>query len=108
MKWFRIYYRGGKIYEGPPELAPKKAVQIVLMESRYHVLELHDSADYFVWKDERWYPATADAMWFYLAGPGVKIVLFGEYIDDDEFNEIKVKAIHDKAKSPHKLERGNR
>ena len=108
--WFRVYCRKGVTYEGPPELAPKTQVQIILQESKRHVLELIDSAHYYVWggfgRSKRWFPATPDQFYFYLAQDDQpKVVLFGLYIDDDEFNEIKVRAIHDQKKSPHRLER---
>jgi hypothetical protein len=109
MRWFRAYYDDESTYEGPHEMAPKTGIQTIIQENPRCGFEQLDGSHYYVLKGDRWFTATPDAFYFYLAKPGLKVVLFGEYIDDDRYNDIKNRATQDMKglleKSPHRLER---
>lgn len=97
MRW-RVYYTGGRSFsdvDGSPYDAPALSVQIIVQTEsavgRYFVAQ----RDFYWWDAERqfWFGGDQAGFYQYLFGRGPKMVLFGTYVTNDEYQEC-VKLAH--------------
>ncbi len=101
MEW-RIYYGDGSTFDdedGPPELAPARDVQVIVVHDDDVLWATQTGSDYYVWDDRgsgsRWWGVDKFGLYDYLIEPGYKIVLFGRTIANEEFAEIFKRAKED-------------
>lgn len=97
---WKIYYGDDTEYtnvDGPPELAPKRNVQIIGVSDYHTGHRLERENDYYVWAPERggWRGCDQFGLYDYLIDPGFKIVLFGRMLNNAEFARIFKKAQND-------------
>lgn len=97
---WKIYYEGRKTYsnlDGPPELAPKRRVQVIGVAEYATGQRIERENDYYVWAPERggWRGCDQFGLYDYLIDPGFKIVLFGKMLSNDEYKEIFQMAVND-------------
>lgn len=88
----RVYYDGGKIYDGDDP--PARGVLAILQENPYVGVEIVTSADYYVLEDGRWRGVDIFGLFDYLIDSG--IVLFGRMVSKEEYNEIMTQVSEDK------------
>lgn len=93
-----VLYRGGHVVTsedvgGDPSLVPKRDV-LAIVRPDENGQRIRWLTPYYIWKEEygEFYEASQDALWFYLAEPGWKVVLFGVYVSDKEMNEALLRA----------------
>lgn len=97
-KW-KIYYGDGTVYDQnqSPYHAPAVNVQAIALASKDHGYTIFSLVDYY------WYEADADT-WLggdqigyfdYMTRKGVKQVLFGRYITDENFQAIINRIVSD-------------
>lgn len=98
MKECTIFYKGGKTVctadvDGDPSRVPKEGVLAVVTPSE-NGQRIRWMRPYYLWYEEygEFYETTPDTLWRKLALPGWHIVLFGEYVSDEEMNDVLVKA----------------
>lgn len=87
-KWIVWYADGSRVTETDCDLdSLQKRGVIAITQRSPHGWEILRREDYYIWDYENhcWMGHTVDAMWFYLAEPGHKIVLFGKYIPDPDY-----------------------
>lgn len=99
MQW-KIYYGDGSTYsdlDGPPELAPKRDVQAIPHTSGLTGHRVERTNDYYVWTPERggWRGVDQFGLFDYLIEPGVKIVLFGRMLNNEEYRAILAQSSRD-------------
>jgi len=87
-----IYYSDATTYQGPPERAPERDVQVIVQHDADHGWHLTLGSDYYVWRTGAWVGVDLFGLWDYLAAPGWKRVLFGRTIGNEEFQAIYRKA----------------
>lgn len=97
MLW-RFYYRDGSTYEGPPELAPKTGAQaVVVLDPAVGWIALYGThgCDFFcydaAWEVPKWRNLDRWGFQKYMQDPGVKIVVFGEWMGNHEFLALKAR-----------------
>jgi len=100
--WLVIYHTGEVMSSRDYEIwdLPKTGVMAVIMWNQQAGCRLFCEVDYYVWKTGieysrqggEWYPATQDAFYKYLFNTPKPCVLFGEYVDDDWYNAIRIVA----------------
>lgn len=94
-KWWVIYYGiGTRCDSGSvgPERARERDVQVIHQYDPQCGQAKVAGADYYVWRDSRWWGVDLFGLYDYLASPGWKRVLFGRKIDNEEFNRISARA----------------
>lgn len=97
IQW-KVYYGSGDAYsneDGPPELAPTGNVIAVAFYDEDNRRKLCHFADFYVYRDNRWFSADASGFWQYMMEPGFKIVKFGREIGDLKYRSIMSKAMND-------------
>jgi hypothetical protein len=98
MRW-KIFYSSSTYSDadGPPELAPKRDVQAVLVEDSVSGRRIERSNNYYVWTPERggWRGVDKFGLFDYLIEPGARVVLFGRTLSDDEYEDILVRSGQD-------------
>lgn len=94
---FKVFYADGSVYSGAVETTPTDNVLVIVERSREHGRRLVSNGDYYCWdaKRERWFPG--DFMHFvqYLREDGMKRVLFGRTVENDEWNDVMRRATND-------------
>lgn len=90
MRW-KIFY-SDSTYVGPVKDAPTRDVQIILQEDdRVGWATVHQK-DYYIWEYDRWIGTDEFGFWDYMARPGMKKVLFGRTLTNEEFQEVYYRA----------------
>lgn len=95
---WRIYYADGSIFsnlDGLPEDAPPTGVICIKQLSAENRWELQAISDYYIWNGKEWWRADAPGFWLYMFRPGLKIVKFGENLQDFEFQRMMARARED-------------
>ena len=95
---WRIYYGSGHTFDnddGPPELAPTGNVIAVAFFDEDNRRKLCHQADYYIWRDGRWFSADAPGFWQYMMEPGFKIAKFGREIGDLAYRNVMAQAMND-------------
>lgn len=119
MIWCAFYHDGSTFSneDGGPENAPAVGVIAIVQRNRATMYQVLSGEDFYIWRtgeryvedtfplEGKWYVATPDAYWRYMAEPGWKLALFGEYVHDELYNEIMVRARTLKKSAAHALER---
>jgi len=94
---FKVFYVDGTVYTGTVEATPTDNVLVIVEYSKEHGRRLVTNGDYYCWdeKRQRWFPG--DMMHFiqYLREYGMKRVLFGRTVDNEEWNEVMKRATSD-------------
>lgn len=93
-----IWYGDGSIYRddyGPPELAPKRGIQVISQEDPDTGQSFTRSNDFYWWTDKGWQGGDLFGLFDYLIEPGSKVVLFGRTIGNREFTGILQHALND-------------
>lgn len=93
---FKIYYEGGNTYVGAVETAPTREVQVIVQVEPEVGWSTTHSADYYVWRDGKWFGCDIFGLWDYLASDGLKKVLFGKTLLNHEFAEVFQRAKADR------------
>lgn len=94
LKW-KIYYGDGSTYEGKPENAPTKDVQVIIAQENGEWYLAHKK-DYYWWENDTWYEGDIFGLWDYMTRPGWKKVLFGRTLKTDRYDQILKRAIKEK------------
>lgn len=100
VKW-KVYYTGGKTFsdkDGSPFNAPPTGAQVIVKTDSLTGRVLLSCCDYYWWDSERdaWYGGDSGGYYQYMMTYiGPKNVLFGQYISNEEFHDITVKALAD-------------
>lgn len=120
MIW-QVFYHDGSTFsdeDGGPDEAPATGVIAIVQRNRATKYQVLAREDFYVWREGgkyvepnfptagKWYVATPDAYWRYMATPGWKRSLFGEYVHDELYNEIMIQAREAGKSATHVLERG--
>lgn len=115
-----VFYHDGSTFsdeDGGPEDAPAWGVIAIVQRSRAVQYQVLEGEHYYIWRtgeiyvsswhpiDGKWYAVTQDAFWKYMGESGYKRVLFGEYISDEQYNDILGSAIECGKSAHHRLER---
>lgn len=103
MEW-KIYY-SDRVYtseDGPPELAPKRDVQMIAVACRTSGRRIERSSDFYIWVPDRgmWRGVDFFGMYDYMIEPGSKVVLFGRVLDNEAYADIWRHAVHDSGLPP--------
>jgi hypothetical protein len=99
MRW-KIFYGDGTTYsdsDGTAWDAPPVNVQALVVNDPQHGWYCC-RADDFYWyipEEDRWYSGERFGMFDYLTQPGMKKIVFGRSIPDDEYQTILNRAIND-------------
>lgn len=98
-RW-KIYYGDGETYNntsGSPFDAPARNVQMIAVADPNHGWYLCRSNDYYWYHPEQdhWQGGDIFGLWDYLIQPGVKKVLFGRTISNEEYTSILTHAYND-------------
>ena len=80
---FRIYYDGGATYDGEPFAAPAFGVLVIAETDAEHGRRLIQNADYYCWREGRWWEMDFVGLVDYLAQPGPRKVLFGRLVSNE-------------------------
>ena len=98
MEW-KIFYPDGSYSDedGPPELAPKCGVQAIAVKDKTVGRRIERSEDFYIYTPEHggWRGANQFRMTEYLMMPGLKIVLFGRTLVDDDYRAVLDRATTD-------------
>lgn len=101
MDW-KIYYGDGSTYSGSLEEAPTRDVQAIVQPCKKTGWALQHTTDYYVWRDDlnEWRGTDINGLWDYLTRNGMKKVLFGRTLLDEEYTAIfrQAKAERDERK----------
>ncbi len=100
---YRVFYHDQSTFDGDGRVCPECrrslldnpppiGVQIVKQQDHSVGVEYVDGQDYYIWKTNRWFAVDFAGLMIYLMRSG--LVLFGEYVTDDEYNAI-AKLAHD-------------
>ena len=95
---YKIFYGDGSTYSnknGPPERAPKRNVQLITVEDDVIGRRIESTNDYYVYTPHSWRGCERFGLFDYLIEPGVKLVLFGRSLSDDEYRTVRDKAVKD-------------
>lgn len=97
MRWV-IYYGDHTVTRDcdcAPELVRKRDVQVIAVEDDETGQAFVRNNDYYWWDYGMncWAGGDVFGLWDYLIEPGVKVVLFGRTIANDEYREILTKAM---------------
>lgn len=98
MGW-KVYYGDGSTFSGDDgefSLAPARGVQVIVQDHPGVGMELVTGADYYVWGG-CWRGVDIFGLFDYLIEPGMKKVIFGRTITQDEYNKIMRGANLDKS-----------
>lgn len=85
---FKVYYRDGSTYTGPPENAPIFGVALILQYSKEQGREIVSHGDYYTWYKGEWLACGYDSMLAYMNEPGWKKYLVGVMMPFKNWNEI--------------------
>lgn len=98
-KWLIYYGDGTKVYDQDcsPEFVPKRDVQVITVEDRDSGQLFLRSDDYYWWdyRIGRWSSGDIFGLFDYLVEPGIKVVLFGRTIGNEEYRKIMDLAMSD-------------
>lgn len=91
MEW-KIFYADGAYSDedGLPEDAPKRGVQAIAVADPDIGRRIERSEDHYIWTPENggWRGVDKFGLFDYLIESGVKIVLFGRTISEDDYRAI--------------------
>lgn len=96
-RW-KVYYSDGSTYsdlDGGPEQAPKTGVAILLQENPVVGHKIEYGLDFYCFWGTHWRASDNFGLWDYLSQPGYKVVLFGRWVNNDEFKSLVDKANND-------------
>lgn len=85
--FFKVYYRDGSTYVGPPEYAPILDVALILQADRNHNVR-KIKADYYFWTEKGWLGVGEGSLICYQAGTKWWRWLIGVMMHQDDWNEI--------------------
>ena len=85
---FKVYYRDGSTYTGPPENAPILGVALIVQASKENGREIVAHGDYYCWYKGRFQGCGYDSMIAYMNEPGFKKYLIGVQMLSEDWNEI--------------------
>lgn len=93
-----IYYADGSFLRDcdiSPENVPRRGIQVIAVEDNDAGQAFLRNNDYYWWDYEidSWSSGDIFGLFDYLLEPGVKIVLFGRTISNDEYRAIMIKAV---------------
>jgi hypothetical protein len=95
---YRIYYKDGSTYDGPPELAPKTGAQAVVVFDPavgWQALYGTHGSDFFCydanWDIPRWRNMSRWGFQKYMQDPGFKLVVFGEWMGNHAFQALQTR-----------------
>ncbi len=100
MQWC-IYYGDPEndfcSWDGDIDLAPKLDVQCINQGSEWLGREMLIQKDYYWWNsdEDRWYGGDLFGLYDYLLMPGLKVVLFGRFVNRDVYNDAVRRAQKD-------------
>lgn len=98
-KWIIYYGDGSKVYDKDcnPEDVPRRDIQVITVEDEDVGQAFVRNSDYYWWdyKMNCWSGGDIFGLFDYLIEPGVKIVLFGRTITNDEYREILSRAMNE-------------
>ena len=98
MSNWRLYYGDGSVFsneDGEPQDAPCTNVMCAAYYDEDNRRRLAHSADYYFYKDGKWYGIDLFGLWDYLSLPGLKTVKFGRLIGDLQYRAVMSKAMND-------------
>lgn len=99
-----IYYSNGETFssgDGDPENAPRRGVICIACRSAEHGRVIWWNGDYYFWRYGSWMRGDVNGLFDYLLEPGKeKIVLFGRFVPNHEFERIYSQAIADPRMAP--------
>jgi hypothetical protein len=81
--------------DGPPELAPKRNIQVISQEDPDTGQSFVRSNDFYWWTTEGWQGGDFFGLYDYLIDPGTKIILFGRTVGNRQFQKILQRALND-------------
>lgn len=85
---FKIYYRDGSTYVGPPENAPILGVVLVVEFDRNHGRRIVGKYDYYTWYKGHWFGGDRETMIAYMNEPGWKKYLVGVMVHPEDWHEF--------------------
>jgi len=93
MKWWRIYYEGGKVFtseDGSPYDAPRIGVQVIAEEHPAAGYELIFGSDYYCFDPDRrgWWRGDIFTAMDHLMRARRQCLLFGRIVDDEEWRAL--------------------
>lgn len=96
MRW-AIVYTDRSVFtsdDGPPEMAPRTGVQLVIVSDAHHGWVFEESSDpgAWVWRDDEgvWFGVDEMGLWDYrFHYPGRPLVLYGERLTDERWHEVR-------------------
>lgn len=99
LRW-RIYYGDGETFssdDGSPYDAPRLNVQAIVGPSRSTGRYILSRKDAYWWDIEcdRWFGGDRHGEWDYMLHLGPRVVIYGRFIGDDEYNACIVAALND-------------
>ena len=93
---FKVYYRDGSTYVGPPENTPIFDVALILAFDRNHGRRVVSNGDFYIWESGEWLAVDWWSMVGYMARPGFgKRFLIGVMMPFEDWNEINRIAAED-------------
>ena len=89
-----IYYSDGSTYDGEIENTPTRDVQVIVQPCPRTGWAMQHTTDYYVWREDldEWRGTDIFGLWDYLARDGMKKVLFGRTISNEEYNDVYQRA----------------
>lgn len=84
---FKVYYRDGSTYVGPPENTPILDVVLIQEFDSSHGRRLITGGDFYMWENGAWTPGDEWTMISYMNRPGFKKrFLIGVMVHSEEWN----------------------
>lgn len=99
LNW-KIFYGGQVTYsdaDGSPYDAPRLNVQAIVGPDRNTGRYMVSDKDAYWWipEEQRWRGGDRHGEWIYMLRLGPRVVLYGEQIDEDEYNSCISAALND-------------
>lgn len=99
---FKVYYRDGSTYVGPPENAPALGVALILAYDQNNGRCVIPPGDYYMWEGKGWLSGDSDTRLAYINEPGWKKYLVGAMMFFEDWNELNKIANQDPDFPPRK------
>lgn len=85
---FKVYYRDGSTYVGPPENTPILSVVGIVEFDKNHGRRIVAHGDYYTWMGGKWMSCGYDSMIAYMNEPGWKKYLVGVQLFGEDWNRM--------------------
>ena len=95
---WKIYYGDGSTYsdqDGSPEEAQKVNCLAIVQTNDVTGHSVEHTTDYYCWFSPYWRGCDIFGLWDYLSQPGVKVVLFGRWVSNEDYKKILQRALKD-------------